>query len=308
MTMAQQNITDNCQYATSFSNNSGIAITFIIIALFGSLFAVLGNLLCIITFSRTQSLHTPSNLLLGALCLTDLIMGLITQPLYQALQVVQLVTGKTIPILRRVYVSSAYLLTGWSCFSTGMISLDRYLAICHPYVYLRVVTCKKYAMISGMVYFAWALYTVIDSVSVAGESSRYLFVPSTILVFFIIVICYWRIFRVLLKQQRSIRIAEAVSENEVQNDARTKREKSKALIIALILLFFIICNLPTLVINLSFAIKRTICFNGRVFALLNFANLCLLLNSCVNPVVYCARSSEIRSAAKRIFIGIRHNN
>ena len=309
MTMAQQNITDDCQYATFFSNNSGIAITFIIIALFCSLFAVVGNLLCIITFSRARSLHTPSNLLLGTLCVTDLIMGLITKPLYQALQVVQLATGKTNPILRRDYISSAYLLTGWSCFSTGMISLDRYLAICHPYVYLRVDTCKKYTVISGVVYFAWVLlYTVTDSVSVAGEPSRYLFVSSTISIFFIIVICYWRPFSVLLKQQCSICIAEAVNENEEQNNRRMKREKSKAFIIAIILLFFIICNLPTLVINISFAIKRASCFSRQMFALLNCANLCLLPNSCVNPVVYCVRSSEIRSAAKRVFIGIRDSN
>lgn len=306
--MAQQNYTDDCQYITSLSNNSGIAIAFITIALLGSFVAVLGNLLCIITFSRTRSLHSPSNLLLGALCITDLIMGLITQPLYQALQVVQLATGKSNCVLRRVYVSSAYLLTGWSCFSTGMISLDRYLAICHPYLYLRVVTCKKYAIISGMVYFAWALYTVIDSVSVARESSRYLFAPSTILVFLMIVICYWRIFSILLKQKRSIRSAEAASENEAQNNGRMKREKSKAFIIAIILLFFIICNLPTLIINLIFAIKRTICFNEQILALLNFANLCLLLNSCANPVVYCVRSSEIRNAAKRVLIGNRDSN
>ena len=60
---------------------NAIITSLAVIDILPALWTITGNAICIFTFAKTRSLHTPSNVLVGALCATDLYAGLVLQPL-----------------------------------------------------------------------------------------------------------------------------------------------------------------------------------------------------------------------------------
>ena len=84
---------------------------------------------------------------------------------------------------------------------------------------------------------------------------------------------------------------------------RSIRERSRTHTVTIILAVFIVCYVPYAV----HSIRLVLFYTGksdynRVLAI--WANYFVLLNSCLNPLIYGARSHEMRRAAVRIFMPI----
>ena len=106
---------------------------------------ITGNAVFFITLTKTSLLHTPSNVLLGALCATDLLAGVLCQPLFIAMLLSS--PGPCCTLLARIFYF-IYDLSCWNSFiCTLMVTLDRYAAICYPYRYRAHATCRKYIYI-----------------------------------------------------------------------------------------------------------------------------------------------------------------
>ena len=132
--------------------------------------SITGNALVLAAIIRTPSVCSISMAMLCSLAVSDLLVGLIVQPVFIANE---LTTGYSI---ERLYNVAAFVLCGVSLFTMTAISVDRYIALRYPMRYQTDITLKAriiYTLIItiwlcnisfSVVYFwNWAIYFAIWS-------------------------------------------------------------------------------------------------------------------------------------------------
>ena len=111
-----------------------------------SITAFLGNVLIIVALKRVSSIHPPSKLLLSCLATTDLCVGLITLPVYDAYILTPEYSRSCIFLKIMTNISNG-VLGGVSMFTLTAISVDRLLALFLGVRYRQVVTLKRMRVI-----------------------------------------------------------------------------------------------------------------------------------------------------------------
>ena len=121
---------------------SGVWVSLIVLNIFLSIFATLGNVLILIALRNVSSIHPPTKLLFRCLAITDLCVGLLGQPLYVYVDyiTISLDTGDFIGELYYVYLFIIYVLVAVSLLTLAAISVDRLLALLLGLRYRHVVT------------------------------------------------------------------------------------------------------------------------------------------------------------------------
>ncbi|XP_073729841.1 trace amine-associated receptor 13c-like [Misgurnus anguillicaudatus] len=106
-----------------------------------SVWTVFLNLLVIISICHFKKLHTPTNMLILSLAVTDLLVGLIAMPL-EAILFIETCWyfGETIC---RLFLIIMGLLTSTSLCNLVLIAVDRYVAVCHPLLYPKKITMTR---------------------------------------------------------------------------------------------------------------------------------------------------------------------
>ncbi|KAM9710578.1 trace amine-associated receptor 1-like [Menidia menidia] len=178
------------------------------------------NLLVIIAISHYRQLHTPTNIILLSLAVSDFLVGFLLMPLE--------ISKTTSCWILGDIVCALYSLLG--CFivsaSSGniiLISVDRYIAICDPLHYPTRVTMTRIKCcicLCWLLYAAWAIFFIKDSLIQPGKSNsctgecthvtNYVagavdVVLNFIVAITVIVILYMRVFLVALSQARAMR-------------------------------------------------------------------------------------------------------
>ena len=310
------------------------AIVFLVLDFILIVSTILANGSFIAILIKRRILHTPSNMLLGALCTSDLFIGLAVQPLYWTHKLTDKVNfhgsncdipGDAVGVLFEISF-------GLSFTFIILISLDRYFAICHPYTYHAKATCKTHLYVS-----------VISGICVASLFCLNLFFPQRVksyktmlglttalkflhylLPFALILFCYVKIYLVILKQRRAkaavcIEASSYITActNGLQDShvidlpkgkrrkdkaalQRRKQEKDKAESIAIILVCFFICYGPNFVICVLEIDGKTV----AVAIIIVWAHFMLFVSSLLNPIVYYLRCTAIRTAAVRTIYAI----
>ena len=120
-----------------------IAITAVNIVF--SITASLGNILILIALRKVTSIHPPTKLLFQCLAITDLSVGLISQPFIAT--VILLADNIDIKIWNVLFFhllwSSSIAFCGVSVFTSTALSVDRLLALLFGLRYRHVVTLKR---------------------------------------------------------------------------------------------------------------------------------------------------------------------
>eukprot|EP00112_Aurelia_sp_Birch-Aquarium-sp1_P024165 Seg750.10 transcript_id=Seg750.10/GoldUCD/mRNA.D3Y31 product="Cannabinoid receptor type 1B" protein_id=Seg750.10/GoldUCD/D3Y31 len=118
-----------------------------------------------------------------------------------------------------------------------------------------------------------------------------------------IVIFYVLIYRVILKQRRDIASISVQSEAREELQSR-KEETRKAYTIGIIIITLVICYSPITLVSIisEDATTELFCDRSKESVIgLAWAQFFMLLNSSINPVIYCLRMKDIRRAIKNIF-------
>lgn len=264
-----------------------------------ALWTIAGNALCIFTFVKTRSLQTPSNILVAALCATDFYAGLIVQPM---LITISFILPSHIDVCRLVVSNNVgiYFGTAVSFCLTYAVTLDRYIAICYPFQYTRSVTAKRYYCLIVLVIFYNIMMTIMEqfyrrllyTINIGAQAAIFLHV----------IICYASIYRVI-RQQRKVRASLGSIEGKDKVEARKQKEDNKkAYTIGIILIAYLMCFAPQMATHLFvLKVQDNFCnYTSFGFALGIFMNFLLLMNSAINPIVYCLRIKAIRAAAGRL--------
>jgi len=119
-------------------------ICLIVVNIFLSITAFLGNTLILIALHKESLLHPPSKLLFRSLATTDLCVGIISEPLAVTYWISLANESWNICPYALVAVDLAgFMFTGVSLFTLSAISVDRLLALLLGLRYRQVVTLKR---------------------------------------------------------------------------------------------------------------------------------------------------------------------
>ena len=148
-----QNITENLEEKTyerlfcSQEITAGIRGYLIFLSVFNVLLAIcssLGNILILIALHKDTSLHAPSKLFLRSLATTDLLVGVISEPLTVTYWISAV--RKRWDECYNIFLTSfivGYLLCGISLLTMTAISVDRLLALSLRVRYKQIVTLNR---------------------------------------------------------------------------------------------------------------------------------------------------------------------
>lgn len=286
-------------YLQEFSKNIFVVICFVDVVIFLS--ASLGNALILIALRQSQSIHPPSKALFSSLALSDLVVGLIVAPLHFCLT---LGIVQEDPLLYcKVFAPTTvagYIMASVSTLTAVTIALDRYLAYRLRMRYRQLVTVKRVVLLLALVWtlgiFFAVLWTINRNVShIVGAFATFLCTTTTFY-------CYLKIFFGLRHQTAQVQehnqFGARVSQRYLFNIPVYKKSVKNMFLIYCIIL---ICYVPYF---LALMLLFSLGLSSITFLVLSLSYIIILLNSSLNPFVYCWRIPEIRGQVLRILKGI----
>lgn len=255
-----------------------------------ALVAVLGNLLVIISIWRTPSMHNPGNVLLCSLAMSDFNVGLLTQPFFLSYTIAQM---RGLP---ETFCSTAVALGIVGCIlgtvsllTVTAISFDRFLALRLHLSYNEIVTVKR---VITVVVGIW-ITCIAGSITMIWPPTRLVFAIFYPAVVFLTLsstlFTYCRVFQVVRYHQAQIQ-AQAVGGEHSSNIAQIRKS---ALNVFLVFCILLLCYLPFLCAAVVVGIKG---MNVSTQSVYEITWSFMLINSCLNPLVYCWRITGIRRA------------
>ena len=269
------------------------SISFSAVNILLSITAILGNSLILVALHKESSLHPPSKLLYRCLATTDLLVGLVSQPLYATFWMS--VVHENWSLCRyagKATVATSYVLCSVSLATMTVISVDRLLALLLGLRYKEIVTLSRTYIILATV---WVVSLVAGLFSYLNHNiitSWYGFIGvSSCLV--ISIASYTKIFRTLSHHQAQVQ--DHFQQQPSQPNAMNMAGYRKALYSALwVQLALAVCYTPylTMLVVILFSNRHFIILEEMVFVLAFF-------NSTLNPFLYCWKISEVRRAVKQ---------
>ena len=295
---------DRCTTQQGLSDKSSITQVIVLcsINIFPTLMAIIGNALCIIALVMTPSLHTTFSIWVGALCVCDVIVGIIIQPFYYA-SLVSMITGKKIQNRWVDSKNSIIVITNVIMFLTYFITIDRYIAICHPLWYVRAVTRNRCIFVAIHA-FLLSIPTVFIVEYVPEEGRYYGGALVTFLVSQVIGFSA-RTYTNVLRLRRQIASVSLDSQSRAEMQ-RCSLENKRAYTIAIVIasMYILYSPLSIIMILSDNTTSNKICtMSEKTIVAIAWGEFFVLLSSAVNPMIYCFRMNDIRNAVKRMFQG-----
>ena len=282
-------------YSTSMAILAGINI-------FLAITASLGNALILIALHKVTSIYPPTKLLFRCLAVTDLFVGLISQPLYVTILFPRFTTW-----IENVAIILAdgfffHLLPAVSLLTSAAISVDRLLALLLGLRYRHTVTLRRVWVVIVCIWLMSALPATGDIlVEYPKIYDRAFWLFSALITFSLLVsvFSYAKIFKTLRYRQVQVHCntQQGQRPNGRGNQLSIARYKKTVYSIAwvqLALLTNSICYLPYILITwLRDSTEIDICV-WELFVTL------IYLNSSLNPALYCWRIRDVRQEVKNI--------
>ncbi|XP_068185847.1 trace amine-associated receptor 13c-like [Antennarius striatus] len=282
--------------------------TYIILS-FICIVTVILNILVIISISHFKQLHTPTNLLLLSLAVSDCIVGLLI--LFQ----IDLIDGCWFlgDKICAAYYALGCIISSASIGTMVLISVDRYVAICDPLHYSTKVTVKR---ISTCIFLCWKFFVLVhclilkDNLEQPGRYNtcvgqcivitNYVHVLVDLILSFIIpvaiiVVLYMRVFVVAVSQARAMRSHITSVTIKCSKKVTAKKSEIKAAItLGVVVVVFLICVCPFYCIVLS-GQNSMLDATTSLFVITLFS-----FNSCLNPLIYALFYPWFRKSIKLI--------
>ncbi|XP_067439296.1 trace amine-associated receptor 13c-like [Thunnus thynnus] len=276
---------------------------------FVSLLTVTLNLLVIISISHFQQLQTPTNTLLLSLAVSDLVVGLLVMPI-EGLRYIEAcwLPGRLMCALTP-YVS--YCMLSASLGHMVLISIDRYLAICDPLLYSSKVTLNRVKISICLCWACSLLYNGCILMGHLGRPDRFSschgecvvvisHISGTLDLFFsfvgpctVMVVLYMRVFVVAVSQMRVIQSQTAATKMRAAPTAK-RSERKAARTLGIVIAVFLMCFCRYYSSALA---GQDTSNSSSYFSVLSWL---MLMNSCVNPLIYALLYPWFRKAIKLI--------
>ncbi|XP_068697623.1 histamine H2 receptor-like [Montipora foliosa] len=250
------------------------------------------NALVIIAVATKHRLNTNTNIALACLSTTDLAMGVIGQPLSISKMIAELRgnTSGTYCVRTLLATIALRVLSSASLSHLTMMNVERYIAIKHALKYETIVTKYRLIYLSSLMWIAELSLTVPLSIV---DDNLYFRVDN-----FVISCCIATIFfcQFLLYHETS-RHKKQIASQQVSLEAREKflKEKKASKLTATVLFFLILCYLPFIVAR-ALVSNYVISSVNLAYIALFTARAAAVLNSLLNPIIFCVRIKQFRIA------------
>ena len=295
---------------SEFQLNDAISAAILAVCIINGLLsavAVSANTLVVAVMLRYRELRSNSNILILFLALTDVMVGLIVQPSFIVFS-----AGKL-----QMYFNCAalmsYLLTetfcvGLSLLTLSVVTLERYIAIFHPFWYVLNVNKTRLLCVTGTVWTAWMIFNVACRVFSVKNDEFFVPIGSVITgsaLFFDIVV-YYKIFKVVKHHERRVKNRDDIdtkssknwetdkeaNTNEDQKMKRNEQERRMTRTVGYILGTLLLCYFPLmLALTIEMMISKDGIFDYFIYPLVETI---MFMNSALNPFLYCWRCHDIR--------------
>ncbi|KAM9703386.1 trace amine-associated receptor 13c-like [Menidia menidia] len=274
-----------------------------------SLFTVTLNLLVIISISHFRQLHTPTNLLLLSLAVSDFLVGLLI------LSQIMILDGCWYfgDLMCVLYCVLNMITIAASIGTMVLISADRYVAICDPLHYPTKVTstrvsvcvclCWISSLISVFVLMRENLKHLGEFKSCSGECviySGFIENVSDLILTFIapvstIICLYLRVFMVVLSQVRAMRSHITAASQQHSGKIIIKKSELKAAgTLGVVVVTFLSCIFPYYFVSIT---SESTSLNSPA---VGFDIYLVYMNSLFNPLIYAFFYSWFRKSIKLI--------
>ena len=260
-------------------------------------FVVVMNALIIIAIKTRRRLQTMYNIMLASLAGTDLVVGIISQPIFVA-QEIFFLTGPPMTEYCTVHRMTIWVYTSpamASLIQLSLLSVEHYTAIKYALKYDGIVTSTR---LTVAVVCSW----LIANVQVIGRfgNSRplrvitfYFSLSAVFLSILVIMYCHITLYFVSRRHMKQIK-SELVSREDTVKFLKEK----KALISTTTIIGIVFVSYTP---GIFFSILRYVLPSGNYALRLTapsrpFVATCILINSFFNPFIYCWRNKELRKA------------
>ena len=271
--------------------DKNIAIAAVNIVL--SITASLGNILILIALRKVTSIHPPTKLLFQCLAISDLGVGLISQPLMATLM---LLVDNILNIMFSHLLSSLSItFCGVSVFASTALSVDRLLALFLGLRYRHVVTLKRIRAVLACGCLAVLLILLVWNFR--EKTAKIIITICLTLCLIISLFSYTKIVLKLRQHQSSVR--DNVQQRRTNAGGiplNLDRYKRIVVSIALVQLALVICYFPFLIFRIVTHLKDV--HPGLYLLWYSHTTTLVFLNSSLNPCLYCWRIKEIIQAVK----------
>ncbi|XP_030285006.1 trace amine-associated receptor 4-like [Sparus aurata] len=265
------------------------------------------NLLVIISISHFKNLHTPTNLLILSLAVTDFYVCLFM------FFPIMLIDGCWFlgDLMCTLYQYLAYVISSASVGTMVLVSVDRYVAVCHPLHYSSEITQKRVQVCICLCWICSVIFQCLILKDIMKQPGRYHSCIGACVVFInyiagladltfsfivpitVIVVLYMRIFVVAVSQARAMRshIAAVTQSGKV---TAKKSEMKAARTLGVVVVVFLICLCPYYCVALT-GQDNLLNTSSAAFVIYLY-----YLNSCLNPVIYALCYPWFRKSTKLI--------
>ena len=271
------------------------SISFSAVNILLSITATLANSLTLVALHKESSLHPPSKLLYRCLATTDLLVGLVNQPLYAAgwMSVVY-EHWSFCRYARDATVISSYVLCGVSLMTTTAISVDRLLAMLLGLRYKEIVSLRRTYIILAIF---WIGCLIAGSFSHLNYRTIFWYTFTSISSCLVISIAsYTKIFRAFSHHQAQIQ-DHARQQSMQPNALNTARYRGAVYSALWVQIASVVCYVPQFTLEIVIFLSAT---RFSIFFLIyGMANVLVFFNSTLNPFLYCWKISEVRRAVKQ---------
>ena len=271
-------------------------IFLVILNILLSITAFLGNALIFVALQKVSSLRPSSKLLFRCLVVTDLSVGLITQPIY----IMFLMSPENSAKCRYAeFITEivSVVFCGVSLLTLSGISVDRLLALMLGIRYRHVVTLGRVRIIVALFWLLSSAtsmtYLYNDFITMLITSTSLLLCAGTS------TFCYSKIYLTLRHHQAQVRDnLQPEQPNEARGRLNAERYRSFVSSALWVQMVFVACYLPYGIATIIVTLSKT--YPSYLAVIFEFSFSILVFNSSLNPILYCWRIREVRKAVKKI--------
>ncbi|XP_032226348.1 beta-2 adrenergic receptor [Nematostella vectensis] len=281
---------------------------------------ILGNCLIIVAIFSTPSLHTPSNVLLIGLASTDFGVGLIV-PWLNIWRIVPKLQGKNIEVWCDVQVAYTFfgvMFCGVSFLIVAAFTTDKYLALHWHLRYATIVTTKRVVYI---VLAFWVIFGAMSTVQIWSMTVYRISVCLVVPLFLLSTsVIYIRIFRVLRRHKVQIQTQRAQAKAAVNEDSSSGQSTSSDTVnmvryrksvtsMFVVYCLFVLCYTPYICVQITVLVSTLNLYDAPLeqayswrglYVAVDVTETIVILNSLMNPFIYCWRMRDIRRAARNV--------
>ncbi|XP_053345168.1 trace amine-associated receptor 13c-like [Clarias gariepinus] len=299
MNLTEFNQSDRCEQVSCPERSVSPAVYILLYVCSAAvvLLTVCGNFLVIISVFHFKQLHTPTNMLVLSLAVSDFLVGAVVMPSMLIWTVESCwIFGRFFCI---IFLLIGGFLTCLSIYIIALIAVDRYLALSNPFFYLQTVTKRRMLTVINSIWWLCLLYNTalyyfngsfMNSVMCPGECFFVLnvvcsvvdLVITFIIPLSVIIIFYTLVFVIAKKHATAIRELNNHTRPKTQKitSHSMKSERKAAKVLSILVSVFLMCLLPYFICSLLADVIDIQLETIQKFMVM------LCLNSSINPVIY----------------------